>query len=200
MLEQFVHAFPGSLGPILLTMVYSAVCKPFDVEYRRRSRFAHWRRSTRFGGRCGVRNVAWHEHYYAAHNGQLPNFGSLCGAGCVEHRRVRVSGCIFCAEDAKAYSPRAIDGINIPFGLSLAFLYFRAFPDVILNVTNFRRNRRIDLYLRYAAACARFFCAGHCGQHCDCRDFLLDEEQHFAAHFAVAAVALICVHWRSAPH
>lgn len=138
MLEQFVHAFPGSLGPILLTMVYSAVCKPFDVEYRRRSRFA------RIGGvvlgLVGAVVFATLRGTSIITQRTMVNYPTL--VACVVLDALCIAVCVYLAVSSvwkmqKACNPRAIDGINILFGLSLAFLYFRAFPDVILNVTNF---------------------------------------------------------------
>ncbi|TCD54180.1 DUF2318 domain-containing protein [Alloscardovia theropitheci] len=139
MLEQFVNSLLGSLAPILLTMVIGAVCKPMDAQYRRGSRFA------RLGG-IVVGIIA--AIIFATLRGTgtitqrtIVNFPTLIA--CVIADALAIIALIVCVirkastQNSSRSQILQVDVINIVFAFALALTYFRAFPDVILRVTNF---------------------------------------------------------------
>ncbi|WP_418969411.1 Fe-S-containing protein [Alloscardovia omnicolens] len=132
MLEQFVHAFPGSLAPILLTMVYGAVCRPMDVQYHSRSRFL--RVSGVIVGLVMAVIFAGLRATGVLTQRTVVNYPTLIS--CVILDAAAIATCIYVALRPNL-SRRSAQSVNAIFALSLAVTYFRAFPDVILNVTNF---------------------------------------------------------------
>ncbi|MFC0265831.1 DUF2318 domain-containing protein [Alloscardovia macacae] len=132
MLEQFVTALPGSLAPILLTMVISAVCKPADARYHT-TRVRYVRVA---GVVLGI--VA------------AIVFATLRGTGLLTQRTIvnqpTLVACIladiaalvaFAALVKNEPEQKLYTAGNVIFGVALALTYFRALPDVILRVTNF---------------------------------------------------------------
>lgn len=150
MLEQFVNALLGSLAPILLTMVVGAVCKPADVKYHRGSRFA------RLGGII-VGIIAAIIFATLRASGTITqrtivNLPTLVACVIADIAAIIVLALhIVKAQESsdsessqssstfaqKLSTPFFADCANVIFAIALALTYFRAFPDVILRVTNF---------------------------------------------------------------
>ena len=157
MLEQFVNALLGSLAPILLTMVVGAVCKPAEVKYHRGSRFA------RLGGII-VGIIAAIIFATLRASGTITqrtivNLPTLVACVIADIAAIIVLALhIVKAQESESQQSESSEGSqsassgtfaqklstpffadcdNVIFAIALALTYFRAFPDVILRVTNF---------------------------------------------------------------
>ncbi|RBP97209.1 hypothetical protein CRD60_08050 [Bifidobacterium aemilianum] len=135
MLEQFITALPGVLGPALLVMAYGVLLAA--GQGRNRPRSASWRTWGLVLGLLAALVFAALRATVVINRRTMVNFPTLVACVLVD---LLALGLVVCAGRLTKdwqHHRAALNLANAVAGLSIALTVFRALPDVILQLTDF---------------------------------------------------------------